>query len=117
MILPFLRRRRIPVTEEDIGLLLTRDEDSLMHENFSELARTAIQVRRVHFGLFLVPFEFTVVVYQFIDSFKAECENAGSVAWVFTPREGSKIQCELVLSGERATSCLKFLLLHLASHE
>ena len=45
MVLPFLRRRRIPVTEDDIGLLLTRDEDSLMHENFSKIARTAIEVR------------------------------------------------------------------------
>ena len=44
ILLPYLRRRRIPVTEEDVGLLLTRDEDSVRHEDFSEVAQKVIRV-------------------------------------------------------------------------
>lgn len=72
MILPYLNRRRIPVTEADISLLLTRDEDSVPHADFSDVAKVAIE---------------------------AESEVAGSVAWVFTPGPESRIKCELVLAG------------------
>ena len=44
MILPYLNRRRIPVTEADISLLLTRDEDSVPHADFSDVAKVAIKV-------------------------------------------------------------------------
>jgi len=72
MVLPYLNRRKIPVTDTDIALLLTRDEDSVRNGDFSEVAKPAIE---------------------------AECNVAGSVAWVFTPRPDSRIQCELVLAG------------------
>jgi len=74
MILPYLTKRKIPVFEEDIRLLLTRDEQSVPHLELAPSTQEAA---------------------------KLECNVAGSVAFLYTPRpeDEKSVQCELVLAG------------------